>query len=367
MRARAEEGGVEGLLLLAPGNVTYASGFFFSVNERPVGLYLPVEGDAVLLVPRLEAENAADLDMGVEVYEEYPGETPLELWMMQRAGARRLAVDALDARLLDDARASLDRLDLVDHALPERAVKHPEEVTLTKVAAGFADLFLERLMGSAAGIIAAGGTERDLLSDGISYARDALHAAHEAAFAGTKMGITATVHSGPRAALPHGAVQARRPRPGETLIAGIGASLGGYHAESGVTFCIGGMSPEQRSVLTVMSEASAATIVALEARRPCDEVNAAALDVLRDAGHAKSLRHRIGHGMGTEGHEAPWLAPGDHTLTTPGMVFSCEPGIYRPGRDGYRTIDTLILTEAGVEVASRFQTEHPIDERVIPT
>ena len=70
--------------------------------------------------------------------------------------------------------------------------------------------------------------------------------------------------------------------------------------------------------------------------------------------------------MGVEGHEAPWLAPGDLTPTTPGMVFSCEPGVYRPGLDGWRTIDTLLLGTDGVDLASRFQTNHPLETRTLP-
>ena len=367
LRRRAEAAGLDGLLLLAPGNVTYATGFHFSVNERPVGLYLPVAGDDCLLVPLLELENAQDISgVTVTTYEEFPGPIPPELWMIEWSGASRLGLDRLDARLLAPARDRLAHLDLTDHVLPERAVKRPEELVLTRAAAYYADLCLRRLLDRAADIIAQGGTEQDLLADCTGHARSALMADHGEAFQGTKLGITATVHSGPRAALPHGAVLPRRPQPGETLIAGIGASLGGYHTESGVTLVLGGIAPEQRRVMAAMAAANDATRTALSDRRPCSAVNDAALGAVREAGFAAAIRHRIGHGMGVEGHEAPWLAPGDATPTAPGMVFSCEPGVYRPGHDGYRTIETLIVTETGVETPSRFQSDTPIDARVIP-
>jgi Xaa-Pro aminopeptidase len=70
--------------------------------------------------------------------------------------------------------------------------------------------------------------------------------------------------------------------------------------------------------------------------------------------------------MGVQGHEAPWLAPGDTTPVAEGMVFSSEPGIYRPGLDGYRTINTMIVGAAGVEVPSRFLATHAIGQRVLP-
>ena len=69
--------------------------------------------------------------------------------------------------------------------------------------------------------------------------------------------------------------------------------------------------------------------------------------------------------MGVQGHEGPWLAPGDETVVAEGMVFSNEPGIYRPGIDGYRTINTMIVGAGGVEVPSRFQSSFGIEKRIL--
>ena len=366
LRERAQGDRLDGLLLLGAGNVGYATGWHFSVNERPMGLWLPVDGAALLLVPHLELENAMEVP-GVEVrtYDEFPGERPPVLWMIEEAGAKQIAVDRLDANLLAPARASLTRLDLVDHAKPERAVKDGAELGLIREAARFADMVLERLLGMGGDIIQQGGTEEDLLEDCTGHVRKLLSATHGEAFQGTQTRITASVHSGSRAALPHGSVTTRRPLPGDPIVAGIGCSLGGYHAESGATLVLGEIRPEQRRVMEAMAEAGAATVHALERGWTCSKVNEAALAPIRGAGLADSIRHRIGHGMGVEGHEAPWLAPGDHTPTAPGMVFSCEPGVYRPGLDGWRTIDTLVVGHEMVELASRFQTRHPLETRTL--
>lgn len=366
LRERAEAEGLDGLLILRAGNITYATGWHFSVNERPVGLWLPSDGQAVLLVPHLEREVAQAVPgVTVRTYEEFPGERPPVLWMIEEAGAQRLAVDALGAELLATASAMLQRLDLIDHVQPQRAVKTAAELSLVREAARFTDQVLERLLAAGGDIVGQGGTEADLMADCTGHVRQALFATHGDAFHGTKMGITASVHSGPRAALPHGAVTTRLPLPGEPIVAGIGCSLGGYHAESGVTLVLGEIRPEQLRVMETMAEAGAATVHALERGWSCCKVNEAALSVIRDAGLGDAIRHRIGHGMGVEGHEAPWLAPGDSTPTTPGMVFSCEPGVYRPGLDGWRTIDTLIVRQDCVEVASRFLTRHPPDTRAL--
>ncbi|MHC4925105.1 MAG: M24 family metallopeptidase, partial [Planctomycetota bacterium] len=86
------------------------------------------------------------------------------------------------------------------------------------------------MLAAGGDILRQGGTEADLLSDCTRHGRDLLVEAHGESFQGTTTGITASVHSGPRAALPHGSVTTRRPLPGEPIVAGIGCHLGGYHA-----------------------------------------------------------------------------------------------------------------------------------------
>jgi Xaa-Pro dipeptidase len=142
LRTRAEKAGLDGLLLLAPGNVGYASGWLFSIHERPMGLWLPVAADPVLFVPHLELENAMDVPgVSVRTYEEFPGLTPPVLWMIGETKAKRLGIDTLDATLLKPAQ-DLAQIDLTDHCLPERSIKHPEEIALTRAAASFADMVL---------------------------------------------------------------------------------------------------------------------------------------------------------------------------------------------------------------------------------
>jgi Xaa-Pro dipeptidase len=366
LRARANAAGLEGLLLLSASNLAYATGLFLSANERPMGVWLPVSGNPILMLPSLEQENAEGTGLiDLRFYDEYPGKVPAVLWMLDQIGRKCIGIDQLDAAFLDAARAKLSGLDLTDYAMLARSIKEPEEISLTIEAAKFADLFLTRLHAVAGDIINQGGTELDLMTDAKGHAYDALMAKHKKAFAGTPMGITASVHSGPRAALPHGAVLERRPKPGDTLIAGIGASLGGYHAESGVTLIVGDISQEQKKIMIAMQECNDACVEACAKRLTCTAVNDAALEALHAADLGDAIRHRIGHGMGLQGHEAPWLSPGDDTQVKTNMVFSNEPGVYRPDFDGYRTINTMIVTETGVRVPSRFQSVTEINARVI--
>ncbi|MEZ4831135.1 MAG: M24 family metallopeptidase [Caldilineaceae bacterium] len=177
--------------------------------------------------------------------------------------------------------------------------------------------------------------------------------------------VALTVHTGPRAALPHGQPGPVALKPGDTVIVGIGVKVGGYHAESGCTYVIGAPTADQRRCLEATWAGDEAAVRALVPGATCESVDEAALGVLREAGYGDFIRHRIGHGMGIEGHEAPWLSEGDETVLAPNMVFSNEPGIYRPGVDGYRIIDSMMVTETGGVRLSNWLSQHGPDDRVI--
>lgn len=366
LRQSALDNGLDGHLLCSPANVAYACGYYFRVSERPVALWIPVEGEEILFVPALERENAEAATIAdLRCYDEYPGLVHPVIWMLEEIGRKSISIDFLNALLLPAARDRSQRLFLRDFAMEQRMAKEPEEIALIRAAAGYADRVLDRLLETGADLLAQGGSEHDLIEEATGHVRAQLMADYRDVFARTPLAITASLHSGPRAALPHGALTNRRPQPGEVLIAGIGAQLGGYHAQSGATFTIGAPSAEQRRMLRVLADAGAATAAALVPGAVCAQVNEASTRIISDAGLADAIRHRAGHAMGVAGHEPPWLAPGDRTPLAPGMVLTSSPGIYRPGLDGYRCIDTMIVTETRPETASAFLRRTPMDARVI--
>lgn len=366
IRQQAAAANLDGMLLLDSNNLTYATGFFHRANERPMGVYIPVAGEPVLLMPHLEKENAeANWIQDIRTYPEFPGHVHPVLWMLREIGTPRVGVDTLEGRLLRDASAEFPGLELSDIVTRQRFVKTPEELALVRAAAGYADACLDHMRRHIAEIVAGGGTEIDIMHAGVGAAAAKLKSELGQAFDGTELSVGGSVHSGPRGALPHGQTTARRPQPGDTIIAGIGATVGGYHAESGATFVYGEPVRDTLKCLKAAAAADAAGIAALKPGARCEDVNIAALAEIEAAGFGAFIRHRIGHGMGVQGHEGPWLAPGDRTLVAEGMVFSNEPGIYRPEIDGYRTINTMIVGADGVEVPSRFQSNFDIEQRII--
>lgn len=364
MQAAMDREGLDGLLILDANNVNYAIGFHHIPSERPLGVFVPKSGAPALLVPQLEQENAADTWVtDIRSYFEYPGEEHPVAWMVREAGVKRLGVDTLTVDVFRLLPEGVEITTLVEHM---RWIKSPEEIALVEQAAGYADYCLEMVREHAPAMIRDGGTELDILKFCVGEAAAKLRREVGERFQLRGAAVVGTVHSGPRAALPHGSPIARQPQRGEMMIAGIGANVGGYHAESGATFIIGEPVGDQMRVLQAAQDCNDAAVNALLVGRTCASVNEAALAVLREYGYGEAIRHRIGHGMGLQGHESPWLAPGDATLLEPGMVFSNEPGIYRPGLDGCRTITSMIVTEGAAIVPSHFLRDNPPERRILP-
>jgi Xaa-Pro dipeptidase len=132
-----------------------------------------------------------------------------------------------------------------------------------------------------------------------------------------------------------------------------GCTAEGYWSDITRTFVLGKPSDKMKTVFEIVHRAQSAALKAARAGSPCGEVDAAARKVIVDAGYGpdyKFLTHRLGHGMGMDIHEWPYLVRGNMTLLEPNMVCSDEPGIYIPGEFGVRLEDDMRITENGAEL-----------------
>jgi Xaa-Pro aminopeptidase len=123
--------------------------------------------------------------------------------------------------------------------------------------------------------------------------------------------------------------------------------MDGYCSDITRMFVVGEPSPEVRDAYAVLVEAQEAGVRAATVGTPCGAVDAAARQVIADAGFGEYFVHRTGHGIGTEAHEDPYIVDGNDTLLAPGHAFSIEPGIYLPGRFGLRLEDIVVTTPEG--------------------
>jgi Xaa-Pro dipeptidase len=142
-------------------------------------------------------------------------------------------------------------------------------------------------------------------------------------------------------------------REGTILLIDGGCSVGGYASDLSRTFVLGKATDRMKQVFDIELRAQTTALQTARPGLPCEAVDAAARAVIVDAGFGpgyKYFTHRVGHGMGMDGHEWPYLVKGNTLPLAPGMVFSDEPGIYIPGEFGVRLEDDMVITESGAEL-----------------
>lgn len=155
------------------------------------------------------------------------------------------------------------------------------------------------------------------------------------------------VQVGPSAAVPHGTPGERRLREGDVLLVDCGTRVHGYGSDVTRTVVYGRAREEMKQVYTVVYQARAAGKASLSAGSPCRAADRAARTVIREAGYGPFFTHRLGHGIGLEGHEYPYLVGGNTDLLLEGDTVTVEPGIYLPARFGVRIEDVALLSREG--------------------
>ncbi len=176
----------------------------------------------------------------------------------------------------------------------------------------------------------------------------------------------ASVQVGPWSANPHGSVTPQTIREDSIVMIDDGCLVEGYSSDITRTFVLGKASDKMKQVFDVVHRAQQAAFVAARPGAECQSVDAAARKVISDAGYGpdyKYFTHRVGHGIGMDGHEWPYLVRGNKLRLQPGMAFSDEPGIYLPNEFGVRLEDDIHITEAG---AAWFTEPSPSIENPFP-
>jgi Xaa-Pro aminopeptidase len=352
---RAREGsrarGVQAVLIGVGADLRYLTGYTAHALERLTLLVLPADGRAVLVVPRLESMAAAGCPaargglVDVVPWEETDDPYALVAGVIGPASGRLLVDAALPARhllALQSAAPDATFALATDVMRDLRMVKGADEIEMLRQAAHAADRVVAQI---AAGRLV-GRTEADVSRE----VRERLVAeGHEAA-------SFAIVGSGPNGASPHHEAGDRVIQPGDPIVLDIGGTLQGYGSDiTRMLWVTGGDAAHEpteafRRVFDAVHEAHAA---ATRAVRP--GVSGAALDetaraVLRDAGLGDAFIHRLGHGIGLEAHEDPYLVASNEQPIEPGNAFSIEPGAYLEDRFGVRIEDIVVCGPEGPDV-----------------
>ncbi len=189
------------------------------------------------------------------------------------------------------------------------------------------------------------------LSDGMTQQQfaDLVEQAHaQLGFAGG-----ADVNVAEYSALPHGSIHPQQIREGTILLMDGGCTVEGYNSDISRTFVLGKASDKMKKVFDIVHRAQSAALAKARPGVRCEEVDAAARQVIVDAGYGpayKYFTHRVGHGIGLDGHEWPYLVNGDKRLLAANMTFSDEPGIYIRGEFGVRLEDDMHILPDGAEL-----------------
>lgn len=154
------------------------------------------------------------------------------------------------------------------------------------------------------------------------------------------------VGSGPNSAIGHHEPGPRRLEAGDLVVVDAGALVNGYHADMTRTFVVGEPAAWQVDLHDLVLRAQTAAWAQYRDGASLPTVDAAARDVVANAGHAEHFDHGLGHGVGLEIHEPPFLGPRATGSMGAGMAITVEPGVYLPGRGGVRIEDTLVVTHA---------------------
>ncbi len=170
-------------------------------------------------------------------------------------------------------------------------------------------------------------------------------------------GFGAMFVGGRSTAMPHGFVKGHSVQPGDVLVSGASANIDGYHSELERTMIVGEPAPEQERAFAAMLALQSRAIEVMAPGVPAGEVELAVVRLAEELGVADNLRHHVGHSIGLEGHEAPFLDRGDDAVLEPGMVFTVEPGVYIKELGGFRHSDTVVITEDGRRVMTDYPRE----------
>lgn len=166
------------------------------------------------------------------------------------------------------------------------------------------------------------------------------------------------VLAGARGALPHGIQNETVIKPADMLLLDFGTSAGGYISDITRVFFVG--KPPSGKFAEVYEAVKGANAAGRAAAKPgvaCQEVDRAARKVIEDAGFGEYFIHRVGHGIGMEGHEGPYMVEGNTLPLEVGMTFTVEPGIYIPGEIGVRIEDDMVVTPDGAESLTTFNRD----------
>ncbi len=345
-----KDNGLDALFLMGGTSMVYFTNIGWGGGERMFAVVIPVNGEAFVVCPAFEEDRAREqialsplANADVLTWQEH--ENPA-LRVAQGLKSRGISTGKIGA----EETAQFRFADAVALAAPQLHV-----VSGTPVTAGCRGVKSQH--------------EIDLMT----LANEATLTAYKAAYLAMAEGMTqqdfgglvstahrqlgfqgsASVQTGEYSAQPHGSRTPQVIREGTILLIDGGCTAQGYESDISRTFVLGAPTDKMKSVFDIEYQAQTAAWKAAKPGVPAENVDAAARKVITDAGYGPDytyFTHRVGHGIGMDGHEWPYLVKGNKVPLKVGNCFSDEPGIYIRGEFGVRLEDDMYITEDGAKL-----------------
>jgi Xaa-Pro dipeptidase len=342
---------LDALLLTGGTSMDYFTGMRWGLSERLFAVVLPRRGKPFVVTPAFEEDRAREqmaegpLADGAEVLTWQEDDDPYGLvgdgLRARGMGSGKLGIEEtvrfVFSHGIATAVPALQLRDGTPVTAGCRTIKDEHELDLMRLASAVTLRAYE-----AAWRAIEEGMTRDDVGRLIRQAHERL------GFRGGAMVLV-----GEASALPHGTVKPQVVREGTIILIDGGCGVEGYRSDISRTFVLGTPSDKMKQVYEVELRAQSAALAAARPGVECQAVDAAARKVIDEAGYGPDyayFTHRVGHGIGMDGHEWPYLVRGNTLPLAPGMTFSDEPGIYLPGEFGVRLEDDMVITADGAEL-----------------
>ena len=350
-RALMEANDLDAILLMEGTSLNYFTGIRWWGGERMFAMVLPAKGTAFYVCPAFEEGRARE-----QIAQAPEGaQADVRIWQEDENSYQRIGQGFKDHGILTGKIGIEETVHFVFREGIEKAAPQAKLLSATPVTAGCrmikspAELGLMRLANHVT-LTAYEAVYRGL-RDGITQVEvgNWIEAAHQ------KLGFTgdALVEVREFSAFPHGSTQPQVIREGVPVLVDGGCKVEGYQSDITRMFVLGLAPDKVKKVFDIVHRAQSAALAAARPGVECGAVDAAARKVITDAGYGpdyKFFTHRVGHGIGMDGHEWPYLVRGNGTKLAPNMTFSDEPGIYIRGEFGVRLEDDMHITENGAEL-----------------
>lgn len=355
LREAARSLGVDAVALVPGPNFVRVMRKDFSTSERPTLVVIPVEGKPAAIIPNLELGSWAPVGFEGETFDwkDQTGYQDAFDALARHMPLKSLAVEGQGMRVfvhhaLVKAYPGLTIIDGHKKISGLRLRKTPEEIKTLERAIEISETALAEVFD----LVRVGMTEKDIES--------ALLLA-QFRHGGEDLAFTPIVAAGENSAKPHAHARDYPVQAGDALLIDFGARWGGFASDITRTAFVGHAGDEQQAVYDAVLRANLKGHEVTRAGVTAHEVDDAVIGVLEASGWPERIRTKTGHGLGREVHEEPYIMRGNHQVLEPGMVFTCEPGLYEIGNFGVRIEDDLLVTETGC----RSLTTFPRDLRIV--